>query len=762
MHLAKQITFTLILSILPFFIKAQGVGVVLSGGGASGFAHIGVLKALEENNIPINYITGTSAGALVGAMYASGYSPQEIEDYVLSNKFQLMTNGQIEQRYEFLLREDNENASGMSFSFSLDSLFNKSLPTNFIRPELLDFEMLRLFGAPGASSSYNFDSLFVPFRCVASDIVAKKSVVFSNGYLNEAVRASMTFPFYVNPIKIKGVLYFDGGLYNNFPADVMYHSFPADFIIGSNVSYNAAAPKEDDLISQLTNMLVSHTAFEIPCESGIIIEPKPNISTFDFEDVDEAIDAGYDATILMIDSIKNAMEHRISTEELNTRRAHFKEKINSLVISQVNTINKKGLDESYVRKSILKNNKGETISGMRFKRRYFRTYATPQIKYLYPTLDLQPDSTYTLNIKVTESKPFRLDIGGIVSTRAINTGFIQLNYMRLDRFASTIQVGGYFGKFYNSGRANVDLHFPSYYPISASVYGVINRWDYFKSFTTFFDDEKPSFLVQNEAYLGGGVKLPLFNNSKFSLDYRHFETQDRYYQSPDFTNKDTTDKTILYGNSLIVTLEHNSLNRKQWASSGTLAQVKLIYSGAKEHSVAGSTSLEKYDYRNGHHWFNIRGEVQSFPLSTKYFSFGLHGLASITNLSLLKNYTATLLNMNAFQPLPDLQTYFFSDYRSPQYIGGGVNIIFSLRKNIDIRADGYWYQPFISITKNDDGTFGYSKPFKGESQVVSLSAIYHSPLGPLRASLNYFPKQKSPLAFQFTYGFIIFHERAFR
>lgn len=762
MRSAKQIALIVILSALPFVTKAQGVGLVLSGGGASGFAHIGVLKALEENNIPINYITGTSAGALVGAMYACGYSPQEIEEYVMSNKFQLMTSGKIEQRYEFLLREDNENASGMSFSFSLDSLFIKSLPTNFIRPELLDFEMLRLFGTTGASANYNFDSLFVPYRCVASDIVAKKSVVFSNGYLNEAVRASMTFPFYVNPIRIKGVLYFDGGLYNNFPADVMYKSFPADFIIGSNVSYNAAEPKEDDLISQVTNMLVSHTTFEIPCEHGMIITPKANISTFDFEDVDEAIDAGYNATIAMMDSLKSLLDDRISTEELNKRREHFRDKLKPLVISQVNTVNKKGLDESYVRKSILKNNKGESISGLRFKRRYFRTYATPQIKYLYPTLNLHDDSSYTLNIKVTESKPFRLDIGGILSTRAINTGFVQLNYMRLDRFASTYQVGGYFGKFYNSGRVNVDLHFPSYYPISASVYGVINRWDYFKSFTTFFDDEKPSFLVQNEAYIGGGVKLPLFNNSKFSVEYRHFETQDRYYQSAEFTNKDTTDRTILYGNSLIATLEHNSLNRKQWASSGTLALFKVIYSGAMEHSLSGSTSPQDYDYRNGHHWFNIRGEVQNFPLSTKYFSFGLHGLASITNLSLLKNYTATLLNMNAFQPLPDLQTYFFSDYRSPQYVAGGINIIFSPRKNLDIRADGYWYQPFISILKNDDGTFGYSKPFKGESQVVSLSAIYHSPLGPLRASLNYFPKQKSPFALQFTYGFIIFHERAFR
>ena len=108
MQLAKRLTIILLLSFAPSFIYSQGVGIVLSGGGASGFAHIGVLKALEENNIPIDYITGTSSGALVGAMYASGYSPQEIEDYVLSYKFQLMSQGAIEQRYEFLLREDNE------------------------------------------------------------------------------------------------------------------------------------------------------------------------------------------------------------------------------------------------------------------------------------------------------------------------------------------------------------------------------------------------------------------------------------------------------------------------------------------------------------------------------------------------------------------------------------------------------------------------------------------------------------------------------
>ena len=155
-------------------LSAQRVGLVLSGGGASGFAHIGVLKALEENNIPIDYITGTSAGALVGSMYACGYTPSEIEAFVLSEKFQLMTSGDVEPKQEFLLREPESNSDMISFSFSKDSIFKKSLPTNFVRSELMDFEMLRFLGMTSAAIGDDFDSLFVPFRCVASDIAAKK------------------------------------------------------------------------------------------------------------------------------------------------------------------------------------------------------------------------------------------------------------------------------------------------------------------------------------------------------------------------------------------------------------------------------------------------------------------------------------------------------------------------------------------------------------------------------------------------------------
>ena len=106
----------------------------MSGGGASGVAHVGVLKALEENHIPIDYIVGTSAGALVGAMYACGYSPNEIEAYVLSDAFQLMAKGQKELDKQYFFYQEDQNASMFNFTLSQDSILNKSLPLSFVDP----------------------------------------------------------------------------------------------------------------------------------------------------------------------------------------------------------------------------------------------------------------------------------------------------------------------------------------------------------------------------------------------------------------------------------------------------------------------------------------------------------------------------------------------------------------------------------------------------------------------------------------------------
>lgn len=758
----KFIVFLLFTVFTASTIFSQKVGLVLSGGGATGFAHIGVIKALEERGIPIDYITGTSAGALVGSMYSIGFTPAEMEAYVLSERFQLMSAGKLERNQEFLFQKDDEDASLIDLAFSKDSILKKSLPTNYIRPTLLDFEMMTILGTIGASRGENFDSLFVPFRCVAADIYNKKSVVFSHGKLNQAVRASMTYPFFVNPIRIDGQLLFDGGLYNNFPSDVMYNDFAPDYIIGSNVAGNAKPPSEDDLLSQLRNMLVSNTNFDLPCDEGIIIQPTTDVGTFEFEDVQDAIQDGYLSTIKYLDSIELHVSRRVSIEELTTKRTAFKNKFLELYISSVNTYSLKKMDVSFVRKSILKNTKNQIITPDLLNKRYFRTAAIPQIDYLLPTITLKPDSTFHLDLLVRKTKDFKLEVGGHFSSRSVNTGYIGLTYFNLSKVALKVKGESYFGKFYASVKTSVDLQLPMYYPISISPYFVLNRWDYFRSSSTFFEDIKPSFLVQNEIYYGAKLKHPIGNNTRSIFDIRKFELKDDYYQTQNFKSTDTADYTQFFGEMASWQIENNSLNRKQFASEGHYFSFRARYVQGKERSISGSTSLTKYDINKNHDWINLDFEAQSFIINNRIFHLGVHGKAIMNSQSLFSNYKASILSTTSFSPTPDAGTFFLEEYRAPQHAGLGTNVIFSIKRSIDIRFDGYIYQPFKQIKLNDDGTVAYSRPFKGETYLAAASIIYHSPFGPIRFTTNYFPKQKTPLYFQFSYGYVLFNERAIR
>ena len=758
----RSVFFILLLLTLSFSVKGQRVGVVLSGGGATGLAHVGLLKALEEAEIPIDFITGTSAGALVGAMYASGFSPKEIEQYILSDAFEVMSSGGLPAEKNFLLRKIADDASMINVPFAIDSLFKKSLPTNFITPSYLDYEMLRILGLTSLHVNEDFDQLFVPYRCVASDITKKKSVVFRKGKLNEAVRASMTYPFYMNPIRVDGKLLFDGGLYNNFPADVMYHEFSPDYIIGSNVSYNAAPPEEDDLISQITNMLVTPTNYSLPCESGMIISPQNNVGTFDFSRSQEAINSGYFAAKEQLDSIRLYVHRRKDQNTLEKERIAFKEKIQPVSFKKVSATNSSGEHVKFVERSVMRDSSLSEIDWETFSKRYFRAYASPQVSYIYPTMERAEDSTVSLSLNVTKQKPFVLSVGGHFSSRPVNTGYIGFSYLGLDDAALRFHASSYFGKFYGSTKVKADYDVPTKVPLRFTPYFTLNRWDYFRSFSTFFEDVRPSFLVQNELYYGTKISLPVGNTFKLDLDFRAFELEDQYYQSENFTNADTADLTLFDGQTIALGFERNSLNRKQWASAGSYMRFQFRYVQGREQSISGSTAPFAYDVRRRHQWININLEGQYFPISRGVFRLGVHGKGVVNSQSLFANYTASLLTMTAFEPLPDSRTFFMEEYRAPQYAGFGLNFIASINDLFDLRFDPYFFQPFRKLNRNEDGTFGYSDLFEQGTIMAGASLIYHSPVGPLRFSGNYFPKQNQPFVFQLSFGYVLFNDRAIR
>jgi NTE family protein len=292
---------------------------------------------------------------------------------------------------------------------------------------------------------------------------------------------------------------------------------------------------------------------------------------------------------------------------------------------------------------------------------------------------------------------------------------------------------------------------------------VLNRWDYFKSFATFFEDVQPSFLIQEESYSGLQLKIPSGNHAVVTANARMFWLDDAYYQTPNFTKEDTADYTSFIGESLRLAYTRNTLNRKQFASSGSFIECKASYVLGRELTFPGSTSILDDTITKQHRWLSIQLEYLSFPFQKKQVvNWGLHVKSVLNSQSLFANYTASMLALPGLNVLPDLDTYFITAYRSTQYVCAGTQLIVSPLKNIDFRLDAYAFLPIIQLVLNPDGTFTYAKPLDGRSILAAGHVIYHSPVGPVRATLNYLPKYAQPFQFQIGFGYLLFNERAIR
>lgn len=238
------------------------VGVVFGGGGAKGAAHIGVLKYLEEIGIPVDYVTGTSMGSIIGGFYALGYSPDELSSLIAHMDWSVYMSNSVSRKYLSATSRQEESTYLLSVPFNAGSLkrkaghgFMSSLPSGVISGNSLTnlFNNLSI----GYQDSMDFGRLPIPFACVACDIMSGESVVMRSGRFPLAIRASMAIPGVFSPVYMDGHVLVDGGLVNNFPVDVC-REMGADIIIGVEVA-NSLATQADELQSlpQLINQYTS-------------------------------------------------------------------------------------------------------------------------------------------------------------------------------------------------------------------------------------------------------------------------------------------------------------------------------------------------------------------------------------------------------------------------------------------------------------------------------------------------------------------------
>jgi len=754
-----------ILFIFIFQLKAQKVGLVLSGGGAKGLAHIAVIKALEENGIPIDYISGTSMGAIVAGLYAAGYSTEEMEQLFKSEDFKFWSKGKIQEEYRYYYRKQEEDPSWLELDLLKKEEKLKILPpTNLIPEEQMDFAFMELFSSVTAINKGDFNKLFVPFFCIATDVYNNREMVLRQGDLGEAIRGSMTFPLYFKPIEINGSLVFDGGIVNNFPVENMKELFNPDIIIGHNVANNPEKPDPDNVMAQIENMIMQKTDYKIDTKDGLLMETTfNNVGLLDFRKIDLIEKAGYETTNNFMDSIKGRITRRIQPDEIRQKRYQFNMKKPQLIFQNVQV---EGAEDAMQRKFIIQSIKhSENVIDIKeLKREYFKLVADNQIKSLRPISRYNPETGYfDLHLMVKANNPMQVKFGGNISTRPINQGFLSGDYRMFKERSYTFSTNMYFGRFYSSIKAGTRIDFPTTLPFYLAGYFTLNRWDYYSSTTEFvFEDVRPPYIIQNESNFRTELGFPLKTWGKMTFGGSWSNANDEYYLTESIKVSDTPDHTNFDALAASTNFHSNSFNDKQYPTEGISSCISLNYISGKEKNKPGTTSNNTSEKQFNHNFYMLKGNYERYFKINKTFTLGWMAEGVYSNKKPFSNYVSTILSAPSFNPIPHSKTIYLNNFHANKYVASGLKGIFKLSDQLHFRTEAYAFVPVREILETTNYIALYNEnQFSTINFMGSGALVFQSAIGPISLSVNYYEKSQTKFFAMLNIGYILFNRKGY-
>lgn len=750
-------------------LQAQRVGLVLSGGGAKGAAHIGVIKAFEENEIPIDYITGTSIGAIIGSLYAMGYTPDEMLQLMLSKEFGYWQTGTVEDDYMYYFRKPDPTPEMAHFSIDIsDSLQIKTnfLPQSLINPIQMNQAFMALYAQATAKAAWNFDNLFVPFRCIGSDIYNKKPVIFKNGDLGEAVRISMTFPLFFKPVWKDSVPMFDGGIYDNFPVKTMKEDFHPDFIFGVALSTGKSKPSNNPY-NQIETMIMQETNYEVDEEDGMIIRfNMPDVSLLDFQKANEIMEMGYKRTMSLIDSIKGRVHRKMPLDSLNLRRKQYKESLPPLVFKNIYITGVSESQQKYI-ESQLHRDINQEFSMEEFKRAYFKMLAYSKIKEIVPkAIYNRVNKTFDLHLYITISNEINIGLGGNISSHQANQLYLGLGYRYLGRYAADMnadfQVGNSFSGVMLNGRMYLQTRIPTY----INWQGVFSYKRYSESQSLFYEDVVPAFIKQHELYMKLKLGFPFLNRAKAEIGFGYGQLNDYYYQNTEvsFADRDYEHSRYnLFSGSL--NIEQNSLSTKVYPISGVKRSLNAQYiTGTEKYKPNVATEPTK---NNTHSWLQMKAHWEQYHELSKLFNLGYTGELVLSSKNLMENYTASILQAPAFTPTPHSTIVFNEAFRANQYAALGISPILKLGKFVHFRLDLYGFLPLYEIKKHTevlDNNYVMTLPYYGKfldsfKYMGEAAFVVHLPFTSISLYANGYSYPSKNFNFGINIGYLLFNPK---
>lgn len=742
------------------------VGLVLAGGGAKGLYHIGVIRALEQNDIPIDYISGTSMGAIIGALYAAGYSADEMEAIVTSGQVEEWITGRIDESYKFLYNERQDVPSMFSLyadvrsdTLQSRSSLNLSIPHSFISTVQIDMALTELFAPASAASGGDFDRLMIPFRCVASDINSHEAVVYDRGELPFAVRASMSYPVLFRPVTDdEGRVLIDGGVNNNFPWQPLDEAFAPDFLIGSQcLDGNEPASQGSSLVKQVMALVTTPTQYALPEERSLMIRRNITSSLLDFAGGAATIEQGYEDAIRLMPLLKRRIASRREQEQVERRRAEFRSSLPELNFGSMEI---EGLNErqseyalsfmNFERRENLLTQPTTPFSELR--ERFFMLMATedfsidafPRVRYD----SLRRD--FSIKLSLSTKPSVRLRVGGNISSTAFNQAFFNFTHFRLARTAVKTNVDLFLGPVSTvlnvGGRTLFIGRTPKYLD-----YAVQGSWQ--SNLRGSFGNVTPARntisarTIESYAHLAFGMATTRRSVIEASVNAGwNFFSYIESYDEPD--NPSTHDDFRFVAGRL--QFQHSTLDKIEYPTRGGRFTASVIGVHGRDRFETAELNALGLWQSNRLSWVGAKLKWEHYPSNWKdwWFSVGYTLEGVYTNHPSFGNAYATILTSPRFAPTPHSRMLYMPEFYAKRYAAVGVMPTFRLVPNLYLRSglyamlrDPMWVDDYMHY-------------------ITDLAFVYHTRIGPVALSLTkYNFDTKNNLYVMFNFGYPIFGSR---
>ena len=692
--------------------KNLKVALVLSGGGVKGYAHLGVLRVLERENIKIDYITGTSIGAFVGTLYSIGYSVDEIEKFLddvnVSNFLETIADNTN------LSLEKKESLKKYSVHLSFDNELNFSFPKGLKGTGEAYLLLKELLGKYEYMD--NFDNFPIPLRIVATNLNTGETKAFSKGDVAKALIASMAIPSIFEPMKIDGEIYVDGLVSRNLPVEEAYE-MGADIVIASDIG--APIVEKDDynilsVMNQASTIQASNITKISREKASILISPDvKDISALDSSKKKELMKLGKVAAEKEIDKI------RLLTKVDNVKK---KEKfVNDndvkITINKIEYNNKFDKNTVIVLNDIFKGLLDKPVTKNDIDKKIIDVYSSKYMDKVYYTIDGN-------TLIIDGEKPHSNKVG--------------LGFNYLTGYGKTFNIGSdlfFNGKFKNN--INLNLKFGDYLGAdlgTLSYYGVKNRFGFF---TNIGYNESPFFLYENkrkiakfinrEAYFKLGIFNQPTNNTMLS-----YGVLSEFSSLKQNTGGDTS-KSLEYSENSTKTylsFKYDSLDSISNPMKGVKASFNYNFAGSFGNSKSNSYGPA----------YTIRGYV---PLNPKFsLTYGLD-YSSLRGDKIRADRRIKLGGMHTNMNNNEFEFYGFN-YQEKQ-LKDLINLTLGFKHKVVYSL--YFNTKFNIATFNEANSLqnNRARMWKNYSQGLGFSLSYDSPIGPIEFSVSSDLKNIKPI-----------------